>query len=84
MFLESLRKFDDTPNYFDTPKYAICPNYVDTPNLVKAPKYADAPKIMKTFLFQNRQFRLEKFTIEKRPGVCETRRQWLSTNVIGK
>ena len=84
MFLKRFRKFDDTRNYFDTPKYAIGSNHADTPKLAKAPKYADAPKIIKTFLFQNRQFRLEKFTIEKRPGVCETRRQWLSTNVIGK
>ena len=84
MFLNSFRNFKDTPIYFDTPKYAIGPNHVNAPNLIKAPKYADTPKIIKTFLFQNRQFRLEKFTIEKRPGVCETRRQWLSTNVIGK
>ena len=36
------------------------------------------------YLFQNRQFRLKQFTVEKRPGVGETRRQWLSANVIGK
>ena len=70
--------FDNSPKLGNGPSYAKTPNYVEAPNYGKASKYKD------TFLFQNRQFRLEKFTIEKRPGVCETRRQWLSTNVIGK